>query len=243
MRVLSCGLSAELERQLESKGIMVIPTKDGDDLLSALKHSFAREVLPDALMLHLDSVAVVPSYAARVRRAGYSMPVLLLGGEGDRLPQPSWIKIQVWESGGDDFFPAPQDLDEVAACVCARIRLNRAIDNLTVQIGPIEVDLGAHEVRCGGTRAQLSETEYRMLELLALRKAKRRGASKEEIGNFLDTKNQFGSNFVDVYIFKLRRKLDDLVPGAGQHIRTIFGHGYKLSDERVCYAQAQKGAS
>ena len=95
-----------------------------------------------------------------------------------------------------------------------------------VEKGPLSLDLGAKEARMHGDALELTAFEYRVLEYLVMNPA--RVVSKTELTEHLYEQDfDRDSNVIEVFIGRLRRKIDP--EGTLKPIRTIRGAGYRFS--------------
>lgn len=152
----------------------------------------------------------------RVRVAGNKVPVLILTAR-DAVED----RIKALDAGADDYVIKPFDLHEVAARLRALIRRSHGEAAPRVQVGEIELDPAAREVRFCGKALELSAREFALLHELML------GAghvlSREQLSERLYAwGEEIESNAIDVHIHHLRRKL---APGV---IRTVRGVGYLM---------------
>src|SRR3979411_852392 len=99
-----------------------------------------------------------------------------------------------------------------------------------IAIGPLEILPEEHLVRAGGRALMLSIRELRLLTELARRAD--RIMSREELFRLVwGREMRRGDRSVDVYVRKLRVKLEEALPG-WRFIHTHFGFGYRLAPER-----------
>jgi DNA-binding response OmpR family regulator len=98
-----------------------------------------------------------------------------------------------------------------------------------LEIGPLEIMPEEHLVRAGGRPLMLSIRELRLLTELA-RRADRIMSREELFGLVWGREMRTGDRSVDVYVRKLRVKLEQAMPG-WRFIHTHFGFGYRLSAE------------
>jgi two-component system, OmpR family, response regulator PhoP len=95
-----------------------------------------------------------------------------------------------------------------------------------ITVGPYAVDTSRKEVRVDGTAIELTAFEFRVLEYLILNSA--RVVSKTELTDHLYEQDyDRDSNVIEVFIGRLRRKLDP--DGALNPIRTVRGQGYRFA--------------
>jgi DNA-binding response OmpR family regulator len=99
-----------------------------------------------------------------------------------------------------------------------------------LEVGPLQILPEEHLARADGHTLMLSVRELRMLTELA-RRADRIMAREELFGLVWGREMRHGDRSVDVYVRKLRVKLEDALPG-WRFIHTHFGFGYRLAAER-----------
>lgn len=153
------------------------------------------------------------------------VPVLMLSGR-DSVED----KVRALDCGADDYMTKPCRREELLARVKAIVRRSSGYASQTIEAGPIQVDLGAQNVRVAGAAVRLTHKEYRIVELLALRRG--RTLTKEMFLNHLyGGLDEPDVKIIDVFICKLRKKL---VAALGHDpIETIWGRGYMLRDPQV----------
>jgi two-component system, OmpR family, copper resistance phosphate regulon response regulator CusR len=166
----------------------------------------AREAEELALSIPFDMILldiVLPdgdgmAVCRRLRQKKMKTPVLMLTAR-DSVSD----RVKGLDSGADDYLVKPFAFEEL----CARIRaLLRREENLIPQIiraGDLEMDTTTHHVRRGGRVIELTAKEYAILEYFMR-----------------------NSNLVDVFIRKLRRKIDE--ENKDSLIQTVKGVGYRL---------------
>src|SRR3954471_23722501 len=156
------------------------------------------------------------------RSAGVAVPVLMLTAH-DAVA----ARIAGLDAGADDYLTKPFDFGELLARLRALIRRGaRAPIAERISIGPIELDTRARAVTNAGRPIALTAREYALLEYLARRAGEVVG--RADIAEHVwDEHYDPVSNVVDVYVQRLRRKLDDAATDS--LIRTRRGEGYQLA--------------
>jgi two-component system, cell cycle response regulator CtrA len=130
--------------------------------------------------------------------------------------------------GADDYLTKPFHKDELVARIHAIVRRSKGHAQSVIQTGDLTVNLGTKTVEVTGSNVHLTGKEYRMLELLCLR----RGVtlSKEAFLNQLyGGRDEPEPKIIDVFICKLRKKLAN-ASGGKNYIETIWGRGYVLRE-------------
>ena len=155
------------------------------------------------------------------RKAGKTFPVLIL------TARDSWQeKVAGLDSGADDYVTKPFRFEEVLARVQALLRRSGGWSQPLLKCGAVELDTRAQEVRVGGMAVELTAFEYRLLEYLMLRAGQ--VVSKAELTEKLYEQDfERDSNTIEVFIGRLRRKLDP--ENRHQPIETLRGRGYRIS--------------
>jgi DNA-binding response OmpR family regulator len=156
-----------------------------------------------------------------LRRAGRDLPVILLTARG-RLED----RIEGLNLGADDYLVKPVFIEELAARLHAVIRRSSGRPASLIRIGDLALDLPRREVSRGGDPVGLTPREFRLLEVLAGSPGRvfSRTSLCERVWDYhFDP----ATNLVDVYIKRLRRKLDD--GHEPKLIETVRGVGYRLA--------------
>jgi DNA-binding response OmpR family regulator len=158
----------------------------------------------------------------RLRSEGEHTPILMLTAM-DTLED----KIKGLKIGADDYLAKPFDFDELLARIEALVRRshNFAPSSNVLQVADLALDRELIEVRRGGEPIKLTAKELAILELLM--SAPGRVFSRTRILNQVWGYSEDPlTNVVDVYIARLRRKID--TPGRAPLLETVRGHGYRL---------------
>jgi two-component system response regulator PhoP len=155
------------------------------------------------------------------RKAAKSFPVLIL------TARDSWQeKVTGLDAGADDYVTKPFRFEEVLARVQALLRRSGGWSQPLQKSGPVELDTRSQEVRVNGQPIELTAFEYRLLEYLMLRAGE--VVSKAELTDKLYEQDfERDSNTIEVFIGRLRRKLDP--EGRHQPIETLRGRGYRIA--------------
>jgi DNA-binding response OmpR family regulator len=157
----------------------------------------------------------------RLRAEGAATPILMLTARGE--PDQ---RVQGLDAGADDYLPKPYHFPELLARVHALLRRGPALASTLLQIEDLTIDTRGQLVRRAGKQIHLTTKEYALLEYLARRQGEvvGRGDIAEHVW---DDSFDPMSNLIEVYIQRLRRKVDD---GASMKlIHTRRGAGYSLS--------------
>lgn len=212
------ALARAIVEGLSEEGFSVDAVHDGEEGLHlALEIGYDAIVL-DRMLPLLDGLAVL----RRLRAKGVRTPVLLLTALGEVRD-----RVDGLDGGADDYLVKPFAFDELLARVRALVRRSRGQAANEVDLGRLRLDLAARLASVDARPLDLSAKEFSLLELLALEPGKTftRTAIVERL---YDVDSDRDSNVIDVFVARLRRKLDAAgLPGA-EVIRTLRGAGYRL---------------
>src|SRR4051812_12131735 len=156
-----------------------------------------------------------------LRATGLRTPILMLTAR-DAIDD----RVAGLDAGADDYLVKPFDFRELLARLRAVIRRGRLpVLPALLTAGRLEVDTRSRHVRVEGRSVSLTAKEYALLEHLVRRAGE--VISRADIAEHVwDEHYDALSNVVDVYVTRLRRKLDR--PGAESLIRTRRGEGYQF---------------
>jgi two-component system OmpR family response regulator len=129
------------------------------------------------------------------------------------------------DSGADDYLVKPFALAELHARLRALSRRGRPARPTVLTVGSLSLDRARREVRRGEDRIDLSSKEFALLEAL-MRRPGEVLTRLELIEQAWDFAYENRSNVVDVYIGRLRRKIDE--PFAERSLETVRGAGYRM---------------
>jgi two-component system, OmpR family, response regulator MprA len=214
------AVRSSLSRALELKGYGIGTAADGGHALALARHTRFDAVVLDVMMPGIDGIEV----CRRLRHAGNDTPILMLTARdaiGDR--------VAGLDAGADDYLVKPFALEELLARLRALLRRNTENGErpVVLRFSDLEFDTGAHEVRRGKRRVELTRTEYLLLEQFMRhpRQVLTRSIIFERVWGY-----DFGSgsNSLGVYIGYLRRKLE--ADGEARLVHTVRGVGYVLRE-------------
>lgn len=151
-----------------------------------------------------------------------NLPVLMLTAR-DAVED----RITGLDAGADDYLIKPFEFGELLARLRALLRRNVQIRPPKIIIADLEIDTTAQKIRRSGREVQLTTKEFALLEYLAREKGK--VVTRSEIAEHVWDENfDAFSNLIDVYIKRLRTKMDE---GFDRElIQTRRGAGYILED-------------
>ena len=206
-----------LAKGLREQAYAVDVARDGEDASFRLATTDYDVVVLDVVLPRKDGLAV----ARELREAGSAIPILMLTAR-----DAVHARVAGLDSGADDYLTKPFDFAELLARLRALIRRGtRAPLGQQIAVGPLQLDTASRTVTKTGRRLSLTTREYALLEFLARRVDHVVG--RAEIAEHVwDDHYDPLSNVIDVYIQRLRRKIDD--PDGPSMIATRRGEGYAL---------------
>jgi two-component system response regulator PhoP len=149
-------------------------------------------------------------------------PVLLLTALGEVQH-----RVEGLNAGADDYLTKPFAFAELVARLAALTRREFGQSTNTVAAGPLTLDLGAHTAAANGRPLDLTAREFAVLELLALKPGVT-WSRTQLAAHLYNEEAERDSNVIDVFIARLRRKLDAAgLPGSAL-IATQRGLGYRF---------------
>jgi two-component system, OmpR family, response regulator PhoP len=210
------ALRESLVTQLSAAGYTVDAAADGEEGLYAGKEYPIDLAIIDLGLPKLPGMELI----RKLREGGRSFPVLILTAR-DRWQD----KVEGLQSGSDDYLAKPFHMQELLARVQALLRRSGGWSQPVLQCGDISLDTRTQMVTVSERVIDLTSFEYRILEFLMLRAGE--VISKAELTERLYAQDfERDSNVIEVFIGRLRRKLDP--EGSRQPIETLRGRGYRL---------------
>src|SRR5688572_11094050 len=209
--------AAVLAKGLREHAYAVDIAADGRE---ALEHAAINDydlIVLDLLLPAVNGLEV----CRRLRAEGAATPILMLTARGE--PDQ---RVQGLDAGADDYLPKPYHFPELLARVRALLRRGPVLASTLLQIEDLTIDTRGQLVRRAGRQITLTTKEYALLEYLARREGEVVGRADIAEHVWDDSFDPL-SNLIEVYIQRLRRKVDD---GASMKlIQTRRGAGYSLS--------------
>lgn len=205
-----------LRETLVETGGEVLCAHDGKSGLEHVLGGAWDLVICDIMLPALDGLGVV----REIRRRGITTPVLMLSARGE-VEQ----RVEGLDAGADDYLPKPFATSELLARVRSLLRRNQLLKPLALSLADLEFDTITRETRRDGRRVELSTRESLLLECLL--KAEGDVVSRRDIiAAVWEYDFDPGTNLVEVYVRRLRDKIDRDYPVS--LIQTVRGLGYAL---------------
>ncbi len=184
---------------LGSNGYSVDIAFDGQDGLSHAIDSAYVVITVDRLLPQIDGIEII----RRLRDRGIETPALILSALGE-LDE----RVRGLRAGGDDYLVKPFASQELLARVDALARRSAiAVKDTLLRVGDLEVDLLSRAVRRGGRQIDLLPREFQLLEYLARNEGQ--VISRAMLLRYVwDLHFDPMTNVIDVYVGRVRRKID-----------------------------------
>ncbi len=156
-----------------------------------------------------------------LRSRGRDFPILVLTARSE------WQdKVAGLEAGADDYLTKPFHIEELMARVNALMRRSGGHARPRIQLGPVMVDLSSQRVWLNDEEIELTTYEYKVLNYLVMHPGD--VVSKTDLSEHIYEEDaDRDSNVIEVFIGRLRRKIDP--DGTLNPIETLRGRGYRLA--------------
>ena len=208
---------------LEQSGFRVMTADDGITALAVAHHE-----RPDLIVLDLKLPGMDGLDVCRTLRRESDVPIIMLTArveEADRL-----VGLEL---GADDYITKPFSPRELVARVRAVLRRVKGDVRQSglILAADLEIDLNGRQVTRRGETITLTRSEFNLLVTLAQHPGQ--AFTREQLLTRLyDVAYDSYARSIDAHIKNLRQKLE-INPGEPHYILTVFGIGYKFSDEVV----------
>jgi two-component system OmpR family response regulator len=212
-------LATSLRSGLEAEGFAVDVAPDGGQALW-----FARENEYDAILLDI-MLPVLNGYKVceTLRNEQNWTPILMLTAKDGE-----WDQVEALDTGADDYVTKPFSFDVLLARLRSLLRRGRHERPTSLAAADLVLDPASRRVTRGDVVLRLTAREMSLLEFLLRRKGE--VVTKQQIlAHVWDFSFEGDPNIVEVYVARLRRKIDR--PFGRDSIETVRGAGYRLNDE------------
>jgi DNA-binding response OmpR family regulator len=220
MRILvvedSRRLAGIIKRGLLEEGYAVDNAYDGEDGQYMAETTPFDVVILDIMLPKKDGVTICRELRAKM----VNVPILMLTAK-DSVED----RVIGLDSGADDYLVKPFAFSELLARLRALLRREVLPKTQRVQVGDLTLDPQTREVWRDGQRVDLTAKEYAILAYFMSRP--NAVVTRTMLGeNIWDYEFDGLSNIIDVYVRRIRRKLDK--EGQASLIQTVRGAGYRL---------------
>jgi two-component system, OmpR family, copper resistance phosphate regulon response regulator CusR len=209
-------LSDSLRRTLQDDGYAVDAAYDGIEGEETALLTPYDVIILDLMLPRRDGIEVCRS----LRDQHVASPILMLTAR-DALDD----RVQGLDSGADDYLVKPFEPRELRARLRALLRRKSETKSGSLNVADLRLDPSTHDAWRGEKPLELTAKEFALLEYM-MRNANRLITREMVVEHLWDYEQTLASNVVDVYIRRLRRKVDDL--SDEKLIETVRGAGYRL---------------
>lgn len=220
MRVLlvedDMALQTNIKQYLLDAKYTVDAVSDGEEgLFQGQEYSYDAAII-DLGLPKLDGIGLITQLRALQR----DFPILIL------TARDNWQdKVEGLDAGADDYLTKPFHAEELIARVNALIRRSVGKSSPLIINGPLSLNTSSHEIKLANKTINLSGSEYKLFEYLMLHIGEVKSKSVL-IEHIYDQDFDLDSNVIEVFIRRLRKKLDN--DGSLGLIETLRGQGYKM---------------
>ena len=230
MRVLliedDSSIAQSIELMLKSESFNVYTTDLGEEGVDLGKLYDYDIILLDLNLPDMSGFEVLRS----LRISKVKTPILILSGIAGIEH-----KVKALGYGADDYMTKPFHKSELIARIYAIVRRSQGHAQSIVQTGDLIVNVDAKTVHIKQIRVQLTGKEYRMLELLSLRKGTT--ITKEMfLSQLYGGMDEPEIKIIDVFMCKIRKKLA-IASGGKDYVETVWGRGYLLREPQEVKAK------
>jgi DNA-binding response OmpR family regulator len=207
-----------VQKGLKEFGFAVDVIGRGDEAFEIILDNPFDAVVLDIMLPGRDGLSILRA----LRERSNAIPVLILTARGEICE-----KVEGLDLGADDYLAKPFAIEELAARLRALIRRQTGENLVRYRIQDLTLDVASRIARRGSRRIDLTGREFSLLECL-MRAPGRVFTRTQLCQHVWEYQFDAGTNLVDVYIQRLRRKVDDSEPT--KLILTVRGAGYRIGD-------------
>ncbi|ALU41606.1 two-component system, OmpR family, response regulator PhoP [Pseudoalteromonas rubra] len=212
-------LAENLRTALEKEKYSVDLCHDGENGLFHLTEYPLDLAVVDLGLPKLDGIELI----RQARAKGIKLPILILTAR-DRWQE----KVEGLDAGADDYLTKPFHTEELIARCNALIRRSAGQANPEISIGPVKIHTRSQQVWVEDRELTLTAYEYKVLEYLMVNPLK--VISKSELTEHIyDQDFDLDSNVIEVFVLRLRKKLDP--DGTLNPVETLRGRGYRFKNQ------------
>jgi DNA-binding response OmpR family regulator len=212
-------IAAAVRRGLEAEGFGVRVAADGPEGLWMAAEGHFDVIILDLMLPGRNGFQV----CADLRASGDWTPILVLTAKDGDLDE-----AEALDTGADDFLSKPFSYPVLVARVRALARRAARRTLAPAAVGDLRIDGARRRAWRGDDEVALTAREFDVLEQL-VRRAGEVQSKDELLGAVWDDDFEGDPNIVEVYVRRLRRKLDE--PYRRRSIETVRGAGYRLVDD------------
>jgi DNA-binding response OmpR family regulator len=213
-------LASGLKKGLEAEGFAVDAALDGTDGLWLARENPYDVIVLDIMLPGVNGFKV----CSTLREEGNWTPILMLTAKDGE-----WDQAEALDSGADDYLVKPFSYVVLLARLRALLRRGAPARPVVLEAGDLTLDPATRRVERGGRAIHLTPREFSVLEFL-LRQQGNVVSKREILDHVWDYDFEGDPNIVEVYVRRLRKKIDQSVDQGS--IDTVRGAGYRLRADR-----------
>jgi two-component system, OmpR family, response regulator len=210
-------IAAAVRRGLEAEGFTVEVVGDGEDGMWRAREGGFDLVILDIMLPGRNGYRI----CADLRAAGVATPILMLTAKDGELDE-----AEALDTGADDYLSKPFSFTVLVARVRALLRRAAGRPLAPTSVGDLRIDPARRRAWRGEHEVELTAREFDLLELL-VRRAGEVLSKADILGAVWDSDFTGDPNIVEVYVRRLRRKVDE--PFGHRSIETLRGAGYRIT--------------
>jgi len=212
-------MASLIRRGLVKEGLAADVAPNGEEaLVSSQSHAYDAIVL-DVMLPGINGFET----CRRLRTSGVWAPVLMLTARNSVEDRVAGL-----DTGADDYLVKPFAFAELLARLRALVRRGDAERPAVLEVGDLRLDPSTRDVRRGDSEILLSAKEFALLETF-MRRPGEVLSRLHLLEHAWDFTYENRSNIVDVYVRRLRRKIDE--PFGRSTLQTVRGGGYRLRED------------
>ena len=211
-------IATHLQNALEKEGFQTEVLSSGNAALSRITNETFNVIVLDIMLPGRDGLSIL----REMRALGNLTPVLALSARGE-----VGERIEGLNAGADDYLPKPFVLAEVVARVRALSRRKQEVKAGVLEIGDLTLDPIRRAAKRGSRQIELATREFKLLEFL-MRSAGQVCSRATIIEHVWEYNFDPGTNLVDVYIMRIREKIEE--GSEDKLLHTIRGVGSVLKE-------------
>lgn len=210
-------INQQIVSRLKEEGFAVDSADNGVDGLYLMQEYPSDIAIVDLGLPEMSGLEIIKKF----RADGSHLPILILTARG------RWQdKVEGLDAGADDYLVKPFHQEEMMARIRVLIRRAAGWSDSSLQCGPMKLDPSTQRVTLSDQEVELTAYEYKVIEYLMMHAGEI--VSKSRLTEHLyDDEDDRDSNVIEVFIRRLRQKLDpddNLKP-----IETLRGRGYRFT--------------
>ncbi|MCD8166202.1 MAG: response regulator transcription factor [Bacteroides sp.] len=214
-----------LKKGLEESGYQVSVAYDGQMAIRLFRSGSYQLIISDVILPGMNGF----EFCREVRQINPDIPILMLTALGTTDD-----KLEGFDAGADDYMVKPFDFRELTGRIKVLLKRRGGVAEEKMsdilRYADLEVNLAAKEVIRGETKVRLTPKEFNLLVYM-VKNAGRLLTRMEIAENVWDTHFDTGTNFIDVYINYLRKKIDKDFPVKLIHTKPGMGFIFRTEDE------------